>query len=275
MSARTLINGAADATLSALDRGLLYGDGLFETIRFERGSAPLWARHMQRLQLGCERLHVPQPDALALGREAATVVNDIESAVLRITITRGLGERGYAPPSTPRPTRIVQAWPLSPLSPDVYEHGVQVRRCSTRLATQPALAGIKHLNRLEQVLARAEWHDPDVAEGLLLDIDGRVISATAANLFLVLDGRLCTPSLNHCGVAGVARAEVLAHCSDAMVADFDENDLMRAEECFLTSSVRGVVPVRRVDGRRLAIGAHTRYWQAHWDELGFAFRGGA
>lgn len=269
MIARVLVNGTADAALSPLDRGTLYGDGLFETVRLVHGRAPLWTRHMARLQQGCERLRLPPPDTAVLWQETTSAAVGLESAVVRITITRGIGERGYAPPTDPKPTRIVQAWPALPQPANTGDLGVHVRRCAMRFSLQPALAGIKHLNRLEQVLARAEWNDASIAEGLMFDTAGRVISATSANLFLVLDGRLCTPALNECGVAGVARAEVLAHCSDAIVADFNEGDLMRAEELFLSSSVRGIVPVRCFDERTFAVGAHARRWQMHWCELGF------
>jgi len=162
MSGPVLVNGVPAATVSAFDRGLSYGDGLFETIRFVQGKAPLWSRHMQRLQDSCARLHLPAPDTRQLFDEAVAVTAGFEHAVVRITLTRGLGERGYAPPSSPTSTRIVAGFEAPAMSGPAYVSGVRVRWCETRLAQQPLLAGLKHLNRLEQVLARAEWSDPAV-----------------------------------------------------------------------------------------------------------------
>jgi 4-amino-4-deoxychorismate lyase len=150
-----------------------------------------------------------------------------------------------------------------------YARGVRTRMCTLRLAEQPQLAGMKHLNRLEQVLARAEWNDPAIAEGLLCDAGGRLVSATMANLFAVIDGELVTPPLGRCGVAGVARAEILAHAARVAERDMRLADLQRASEVFLSSSVRGVVPVQSLDEWRWAPGTVTRQWQRHWRQLGF------
>ena len=270
MTARMLVNGVAAAQVPALDRGLAYGDGLFESIRLVGTVAPLWSRHMQRLTEGCSRLQMPAPDPAQLWREALEVSRGMPASVLRITVTRGPGERGYSLPASPQPTRIVAAFVPPTVAAEVYAQGVRMRVCNVRLAEQPLLAGIKHLNRLEQVLARAEWNDPAIAEGLLLDSHGRVISATMANLFAVVDGELLTPSLDRCGVAGVARAEVLAACPQARVGELTLDTLLGAGEVFLSSSVRGILPVRSLDGCGYAPGATTRRLQQHWRDLGFS-----
>ncbi|MGH8326157.1 MAG: aminodeoxychorismate lyase, partial [Steroidobacteraceae bacterium] len=248
MNARVLVNGCDQQHIPAADRGVLYGDGLFETIRFVRGAAPLWPRHIRRLHAGCLRLGLRGPDAGLLANEAAFVLDGADEAVVRITLTRGVGERGYAPSPQAASTRIVAAHPLPVVAPDWYRRGIRVRSCGLRLAHQPRLAGIKHLNRLEQVLARAEWDDATIGEGLVCDIDGHVVGATAANLFVVLDSRLVTPAVDRCGVAGVARAEVLARREDVVVRQIEAEELMRADEIFLSSSVRGIVPVRALPG---------------------------
>jgi len=269
MSARLLVNGEPSTTVSAFDRGLSYGDGLFETIRFVRGVAPLWERHMARLHEGCLRLRQPLPDEETLLREAGRVIDGTEHAVVRITLTRGVGERGYAPPPAPAPTRIVAGFDAPVMSGDAYAAGLRVRWCETQLAAQPLLAGLKHLNRLEQVLARAEWSDPAIGEGLLRDLDGRLISGTMTNLFAVLDGVLVTPALDRCGVAGVARAEVLAHRPEARVRDMHPAELANASELFLSSSVRGILPVQAVGDTVYVPGPVTRALQRHWCGLGF------
>ena len=267
MSARVLVDGVAGASVLALDRGLLYGDGLFETVLHVDGRAPLWTRHMARLAVGCARLALPLPDPALLAAEAARVIEARGRLVLRITLTRGIGARGYAPPERAQATRIVAAFAAPDVAAHWYAEGIRLRFCDMRLALQPRLAGIKHLNRLEQVLARAEWNDPAIAEGLMLDTEGRVIAATAANLFAVIDGRLCTPRLDRCGVAGVARAEVMAQVPTTEL-DLDPAALERAGEIFLTSAVRGVLPVAMVAERALAVGPVTRTLQAHWRARG-------
>ena len=270
MAVAMLINGSAEGTISPLDRGLAYGDGLFESIRFMGASAPLWQRHMQRLDESCRRLQMPSPDTAQLWEEAISVTRDLPQAVVRITLTRGVGERGYAPPASSSVTRIVAAF-VAPFMPaNNYADGVSVRVCELRLAQQPLLAGIKHLNRLEQVLARTEWNDPAIAEGLLCASDGRVVCATMANVFAVIDGTLLTPSVDRCGVAGVARAEVLQAFPQTHIRDIPLDALRRAEEIFLTSSVRGIVPVSSLGDRVYAPGTITRKVQQHWHTLGFS-----
>ncbi|RDS86515.1 aminodeoxychorismate lyase [Dyella psychrodurans] len=264
-----LINGQPAESVSALDRGLSYGDGLFETIRFVGSTAPLWHRHMKRLRSGCERLRIPCPDAQQLLDEAQQVKKKFEDAVVRITMTRGVGERGYAPPSVVVATRIVGAFAMPALSVQTYRDGIRMHRCHTTLADQPLLAGIKHLNRLEQVLARAEWSDPALAEGLVCDQHGHAISATAANLFAVVDGVPVTPAVDRCGVAGVARAAVLDVLGNCEVRDLPLSECLGASELFLSSSVRGILPVQAVGNTVYAPGPVTRAMQRHWRDLGF------
>ncbi|MBD8898226.1 aminodeoxychorismate lyase [Rhodanobacter sp. DHG33] len=264
-----LVDGQPQGRVDALDRGLLYGDGLFETIRFVDGMAPLWPRHMQRLAESCERLRLPAPDAGLLWREAQSTVQGLADAVLRITLTRGVGARGYAMPGAPHVTRIVAAFAMPEVATAAYRDGVRLHLCETRLAEQPLLAGIKHLNRLEQVLARAEWNDPAIAEGVVCDLHGHAISATAANLFAVIDGVPVTPRVNRCGVAGVLRAELLAVMPQAQVRDLLLTECLAAGELFLSSSVRGILPVQAVGDRVFTPGPVARAMQVHWRGLGF------
>jgi 4-amino-4-deoxychorismate lyase len=264
-----LVNGQPQESISALDRGLSYGDGLFETVRLVGGRAPLWDRHVQRLLDGCERLRLPPPDPRQLWQEASQVGGDLPHAVLRVTLTRGAGERGYAPPVICKPTRIVAAFPMPVTSAQAYREGLRLHLCATRLADQPLLAGIKHLNRLEQVLACAEWNDPQIAEGLLCDQRGHVISATAANLFAVIDGVTVTPSLDRCGIAGVARAAVLEALPACTVREVALAECLQASELFLSSSVRGILPVQAVSDTVYSPGPVTRAMQRLWRDFGF------
>lgn len=268
--ARVLVDGVAQSCVPVTDRGLSYGDGLFETIRFRGADAPLWPRHMQRLSESCTRLRLPPLNPAVLLDEARTVVAGLPQSVVRMTLTRGSGARGYAPPPAPKLTRIVAGFELPLLKGDDYRYGIRMRMCQLRLAGQPLLAGMKHLNRLEQVLARAEWNDPAIAEGLLCDQHERVIGATMANLFAVIGGVLVTPALDLCGIAGVARAEILSVQPAAQVRELKLDELAGASELFLSSSVRGILPVRELEDRHYTVGPVTRALQRHWDGLGFS-----
>jgi 4-amino-4-deoxychorismate lyase len=266
MSARFSVDFRDGGSVSAADRGFTYGDGLFETLRVVDGVVPLWARHAARLLDGCARLQLQPPALAAVRDEILRLCTGLPDAVVRVTLSRGVGERGYALPQRQQPTLVVSVAPLA-LDPVATHDGLAVRVCTTRLAMQPALAGLKHLNRLEQVLARAEWSDPAIGEGLLCDMEGNLACATAANLFVVIDGELATPPVDRCGVAGVARAEVMA-VRPVTVASFSVADLLRASEVFLTSAVRGILPVRALGARTWQPGPVARALQAHWASLG-------
>lgn len=264
-----LVDGVATTQVSALDRGLAYGDGVFETLLVIEGVAPFWQQHVERLGRGCHKLRLPMPDWTVIEQEMRTLCSAMSRAIVRITLTRGVAERGYAPPAVALPTRIVAAFPAPDPPVDWYEQGVRVRWCETRLGLNPVLAGIKHLNRLEQVLARAEWDDPDISEGLMCDSRGLVISATAANVFCVSKGQVFTPELNVCGVAGIARAIVLEITNNCKQCGISPEFLMQADEVFLTSSVRGILPVTQIMAHRFAIGTVTRELQRHWRARGW------
>lgn len=263
MSLPILVNGRPQAWIDPRDRGLQYGDGLFETIAVHDRRLALWDFHLCRLMQGCERLGIRAPDADTLAREVRSVGPEHGRAVVKVIVTRGVGGRGYRPSLDPVPaTRVVSAHPWPDYPADNAEHGVRVRLCRTRLGWNAALAGLKHLNRLEQVMARREWHDPDIAEGLMLDQAEHVVEGTMSNLFLVRDGRLITPTLERCGVAGVRRRAVLA-CAAALGLAVAEQavalaDLTAADELFLTNSIIGLWPVRHLDGRSYPVGPLTR-----------------
>jgi len=264
-----LVNGQAASSISIHDRGLLYGDGLFETIAVRAGRPQLWERHLRRLSLGCTRLNIALPAPDLLYREALQAGEGVEQGVLKLMITRGSGGRGYRAPGEGAATRILSLHPW-PAYPDHYKHdGVAVRICETRLAGNPALAGLKHLNRLEQVLARREWADETIAEGLVLDRAGQVIEGTMSNLFMVHHGVAYTPDLSECGVAGIMRELILETCAEwstaTRISHFDLDTLMAAQEIFLCNSVIGVWPVREVAGTAFPVGPLTRRIAAYID----------
>ena len=247
-----LVNGKPDVAIDPTDRGFALGDGLFETVAVRHGRPRLWQSHCERLAGGCGRLGLTVPDLVRLRSEVDAVIGGTDAGTVRITVTRGPGPRGYAPPPDPHPTRVVAFQPaVSPGPPRA--DGLRLRWCATRLALQPALAGLKHLNRLEQILARSEWSDPDIDEGVMRATDGRVIECTAANLFLVQSGTLITPALDECGVAGVMRAAVIraaeAQAIAVAVRDVQPAEVAAADALFVTSATRGLSPVARLDER--------------------------
>ncbi|MCG5494692.1 aminodeoxychorismate lyase [Ectothiorhodospira variabilis] len=249
-----LVNGQPSRSLPATDRGLHYGDGLFETLRVEAGEPRRWSLHLSRLRTGCDRLGIPMPDPQVLLDEARTVIHGTPLGVLKITVTRGSGPRGYRPPLHPEPTRILAFDSRARNASTDRHEGVDVRLCSMRLSRNPVLAGIKHLNRLEQVMARSEWSD-EYHEGLMLDTSGQVVEGTMSNLFLVRGDALVTPDLSHCGVAGITRARVLEMARAWGLSCREEQvgleDLWQADGLFLTNTLIGLWPVRSLEGRAM------------------------
>lgn len=256
------VDGRATDAVPANDRGLAFGDGVFETIGVRGGEPEHLDRHLERLAEGMTRLGIRPIPAGPLKEEALAISAGSPRAVLKIIVTRGSGGRGYAPGASQRPRRILVLGPWRGRPEPEYEQGAAVRWCETRLALNPALAGIKHLNRLEQVLARLEWDDADIAEGLVRDTEGRVVEATAANLFLVEQGRLVTPDLSQCGVAGIMRALVMESARrdglQVLCETVRPDRVDSADELFLTNSLIGVLPVRRLDRQSFPVGPVTR-----------------
>ncbi|MBA1149204.1 aminodeoxychorismate lyase [Ectothiorhodospiraceae bacterium WFHF3C12] len=255
-----LVNGRWSETLPASDRGLQYGDGLFETLAVVHGRPALWDAHMARLQAGCRRLGITMPDAGTLSEEAESLARACRAGVLKVVVTRGSGGRGYAPPSDAEPTRLLSLHPYPDYPPSHWRDGVAVRVCRQRLGSQPALAGLKHLNRLEQVMARAEWDDPEIAEGLMLSQNGEVVEGTMSNLFVVSGGAAVTPPLEDAGVAGVMRGLVMERLRESGVAVREQrlnlSAVAGADEAFLTNSVIGVWPVRAFEGASMGAPIH-------------------
>jgi 4-amino-4-deoxychorismate lyase len=261
----TLINGMPAERVSIHDRGFQYGDGVFETIAVFDGRPLLWRLHLTRLQQGCMRLGItPPPDATQLQEEAEGLFAGTRRAVLKLVVTRGESGRGYAPGHNTRPTRVLERLPWPDYPAANARDGVDVCVCRTRMSRNPALAGLKHLNRLEQVLARSEWRN-EYAEGLMLDEDRNVIEATASNVFLVVRGTLLTPDLSQSGIAGVMRVTVLDHAKALtipyQIGPVSRDTLDDADEIFLTNSLIGIWPVRRVETRSYTLGPLTRRLQ--------------
>ncbi|HEY4368544.1 MAG TPA: aminodeoxychorismate lyase [Steroidobacteraceae bacterium] len=263
MTTTLLVNGltVADAehALAVSDRGLNYGDGLFETARLHGGVVRFLPAHLERLQEGCRRLGIAYPGDTVIGGDIDTAVGLHREGVLKIIVTRGQGARGYRPSVAADPTRIVA---LHPLPATIGIEVLTVRWCNVRLGRNPALAGVKHLNRLEQVLAQAEWDGIDIGEGLMLDTEGELVCGTASNVFVVRNGTLRTSDLRFCGVRGVMRGQVLRVADELGIPVLEEPlwpvDLEEASEVFVTNAVRGIRSIVALESLRWPSGPMAR-----------------
>ncbi len=261
-SLRVLVDGVADAGVPANDRGFAYGDGVFRTIRVDDGRLWLWSDHLTKLTDDARRLglQLGAPDHDALEVESRRLIEQ-DSGTLRLVVTRGSGPRGDRPPVLGRARRVLVFQPGE--TPALPSPPRSVRLCRVRLPRLPELAGLKHLNRLPQVLARQEWPGPVPDEGLLLDADGGIICGTMTNLFLTKEKRILTPALEHSGVAGIIRERLLSGSIPGMetwservlTSKITLDELLSADEVWLTNAVIGVWPVASLDdaeGRMLA-----------------------
>ncbi|MDX1513489.1 MAG: aminodeoxychorismate lyase [Gammaproteobacteria bacterium] len=262
-----LVNGKPASSVPATDRGFQYGDGLFETLAVIHGHALCLDAHLGRLASGCRALEITAVPEDQLRSDLATVTRGVARGVVKIIVTRGTSARGYRASATATPTRVVSSHPWPPFPSENHSAGIALRVCRTRMSSNPRLAGLKHLNRLEQVLAVNEIDDPKFSEGLMLDTDGIVVEGTMSNIFFVRDGRLHTPELSRCGVHGIIRAEVLEWARDNIDQPVEfcravVDELFDVEECFICNSLIGVWPVREIEGKSIPLGALTRTVQS-------------
>jgi 4-amino-4-deoxychorismate lyase len=260
-----LLNGKNKHKLDFSDRGFQYGDGLFETIEISNGIPVFFQQHIQRLVKGCHKLLMPIPDSVLLLQEAIELSKKSNSAVLKLIYTRGSGGRGYRQPERLQPTRLFSLHPFPDYPKHFSQIGITVRFCTTRLGLNPSLAGIKHLNRLEQVVARAEWDASNIQEGLMLDMNENVVEGTMSNLFLVKDNILYTPLLEQCGIEGVLRNILIFIANDHQIRVVEKKisiqDVYSANEIFITNSIIGIWPVIQLEKVQYKIGTLTRELQ--------------
>lgn len=248
------VNGSITEQISIHDRGLLYGDGLFETMLWDAGGIQLLTYHLERLQSGCELLRIQYPDTLRVQLKHAVdaaVADGLRAAVIKVIVTRGRGQRGYAPRANQDPTVIIS------VSAAVLPEAGQVARlhlCENRLAIGSPLAGLKHLNRLEQVIAADEVSRSACDEGLMLDYEGTVVSGTRSNVFIVRDSCLYTPALDRCGIKGTLRRLVIEQLSESLnlevkVVRLSLAEVEAANEIFYCNSLVGIMPVAFFRGK--------------------------
>lgn len=248
-----LVNGAVSDRIGIDNRGLQYGDGVFRTLRLICGKPALWPRHYAKLQHDCHSLFIDCPPESLLLEEISKLAEIEPTGVIKIIVTRPPGKRGYTPlMNSTGSDRLVSVHSYVPPSKENYSRGIKAHICNMRLSIQPRLAGIKHLNRLENVLAAAELDKQEALEGVMLDTEGYVVEGTRSNLFACIEGELWTSGLKRCGVSGIQRERVLEwaeeHGVPYRLVDFTIDDMLRADEIFLVNSVFGLWPVREMTG---------------------------
>lgn len=248
------------ASVSVFDRGFQYGDGVFETLAVVGGRLRERDAHIERLGQGARLLGIPEPDARALADDIEALAGETgpeANAVIKVLYSRGRGGRGLAPPERPAPTRVVMRLPWPDHPPEWRRQGVRTITCATRQVSGDALDGrIKSMNQLNHIVARMEWQDPGIAEGLLCDQRGCVVEGTVTNVFAVFDGRVVTPDLTGAGLPGITRRRVLElagrRSGGTALRDLRPADLVAADELFLTNSLVGIWPVRHHQDHALA-----------------------
>ncbi len=267
----TLVNGYVSDTITVNDRGLLYGDGVFETMLVVDGQVPFWSYHQRRLLHACDQLRIPFDDIDTVYQQIQSLVSKTTQLIVKVIVTRGEAARGYAIPKHSQATVIITTSPRSMPSADCWQQGVCVRFCDTQLALQPQLAGLKHLNRLEQILARSEWDSSAFQEGLMCTAEGEIIEATMHNVFFIKHGKLITPSLSQAGVSGIMRQWIIDYAQqnqlDIEIGSVKREQVDSMDELFLCNSVNGIWPVRQLEQQMFSVGPLTCQLRDHIAEL--------
>lgn len=276
MSEISWINGVEADLVSVDNRGLAYGDGLFETIAVRSGRCQLLELHLRRLFLGCEKLFLNlDREKLQAELQAFTIqCNAVFPAdsVIKLMVCRQPCGRGYGAQPATAVLRILSGFSLPAVNPGLLQHGVVLRFCNTPISVNPVLAGMKHLSRLDNVLARSEWDHNEFFDGLMLDDRQHVIEGTMSNLFLINDNTLLTPSIDRSGVSGVMREWVMTVLAaklgfSVVEKALNKADLFSADELFVCNSLHMLVPVRQLAGHSWSAWPKTTELQQLAEEL--------
>jgi len=267
---KSIINSQSASNISIEDRAFQYGDGVFETIAVDNKKLQFWSEHYQRLIAGCKKLAITPPSEQLLLEDIRQLVTDENQYVVKLIVSRGCGGRGYLADSSLTPNIVVT---LNDWSGDIQqkqEAGIRIRICQHRLVINPTLAGIKHLNRLDQVIARNEWHNSDFDEGIMLDLNDNLLEGTASNLFAKINNQWHTAAVQDCAVAGVIRAFVLEQLTNknkvCIENKMNKSELPLIEEMFVCNSVWGIVPVTQCEEFEFSTGNDTRDLQKEMDQ---------
>jgi len=244
-----IVNGVKTEYIHCMDRGLHYGDGVFETIKYFEGRLLFWDEHIKRMCSGARRLNMSSSEVQLFYKDIKSILAELSNrnCIIKLIQTRGLGKRGYKYTNKQMPTRIVI------IDEDIEAdkpHAVELRYCKHSISINPSLAGIKHLNRLDNVLARNEWRDEE-QEGLMLDMDENIVEGTMSNVFGIKNGTLYTPDLSRCGVEGIIRDQVLQIAAfkniKIQINNIKKSDMVTMDEVFITNSIIGIRPVGKIE----------------------------
>lgn len=266
----SMVNGALADSISIYDRGLAYGDGVFETIALRFGQPLLFVAHMERLQMGCRKLGIPLPDMEQCRGEIDKLCSG-RTGILKLIMTRGSGGRGYSAHGVLHPNRLLMfsKWDACPL--EFYTEGIRAGICRTRVSSQEELAGIKHLNRLENVMAARELDSGLMQEGMMLDYSDRIIECTRSNIFFIKNGQIHTPNLESCGIHGIMRNHILQCAREngvqTYIRDIHMDEASKMDEAFVSNSLIGIWPVARLGDKisyRLNMVSTVRNWTAEY-----------
>jgi 4-amino-4-deoxychorismate lyase len=247
MNPVVLIDGKKQSKASIFNRNTQFGDGLFETCLVENKKLFFWSNHLERMRLGCDRLNISMIDEtlwLSDIRKAFSLIK-IDNCIVKLVLSRGESLRGYSYKDNIRPIRMIIVSELKRINQNM---AFSLEFCKNGYNSNPKLAGIKHCNRLEQVIARAGIKNDD---GIMLDENENVISVTQGNIFCVQGNKLITPNLDKCGIEGTRRAVILNIVADLgfdiSIKDISVKELLRSDEVFISNSIQGVVPVNRIE----------------------------
>jgi len=261
MNALTWLNGELTSTIPANDRGLCYGDGLFTTILVVNGQCCLIDKHLSRLQSGIKLLALAQIDFSQLISHLVTIADKLRHGVIKVIITRGAGARGYSSVGCDSPNVIVSTGTLPAHYPQLRSNGINVGVSTVPLGLNPVTAGLKHLNRLEQVLVRQQIDEHQWQDAIVLDCQGFIVESNMANLFWVNQGILYTPSLDFAGVNGVMRASVIEQAKlldiEVKIDRYRLSSITQAAEIFITNSLMQIVPIVQIEDGQYEIGPVT------------------
>ena len=258
-----LLNGVATDYLNINDRAVQYGDGIFETILCDKNKLYYWEKHFQRLRLSAEKLNIPCPEESLLLNDITQLLSGAEneeadSYAIKIILTRGTGERGYRYTKNLNPNRIVSLSRVESKYSSLLSNNLlsgALFLCEHQVSINENLAGLKHLNRLENVLARNEWNDAasastqgsEIIDGVMLNANQHVIEGTMSNIFAVKKQQLFTPCLMLSGVNGIMRNVVMELAAENNIivtnVNLSLNELLTMDEVFICNSLIGMKAV--------------------------------
>lgn len=248
-----LVNGIQQNHIDIESRGLAYGDGLFTTAKITHGNIEYLTQHIERLITGCEKLGIFPPSSSQLTQQLTTVAKNYSLAVLKVIISAQAGGRGYARSQTKAHDLTIMVHDYPMLYDEQVKQGITLGMSEQKLGLNPMLAGLKNLNRLEQVLLREELSKRAEDDLLVTNLNNEVIAATSANVFVSINKKIYTPDLTLSGINGIMRQVILKHYPSVMVKALSLNELAQAQSIFICNSIMGIMPVANFNGCSLSI----------------------